>query len=113
MCLLGSVIIVLHAPPDKEIETIERMLEFALQPGMSGPCYTILDPLLTAMVTCRLLNLLGRGLDIFYRYDISSGPALRQEEPAYIHLDLLHRRIHHRHVSQGIRDCLEIDTRRE
>ncbi|KAK2762225.1 hypothetical protein FQN54_001235 [Arachnomyces sp. PD_36] len=33
MCLLGSVIIVLHAPPDKEIETIERMLDYALQPG--------------------------------------------------------------------------------
>ena len=33
MCLIGSVIIVLHAPPDKEIESIEQILHFALQPG--------------------------------------------------------------------------------
>lgn len=33
MSLLGSVIIVLHAPPDKEIETIDEMLNHAIQPG--------------------------------------------------------------------------------
>ncbi|KAI0778769.1 DUF803-domain-containing protein [Trametes elegans] len=34
LCLLGSLIIVLHAPPDKEIETVDEILHFALQPGM-------------------------------------------------------------------------------
>lgn len=33
ICLIGSVIIVLHAPPDKEIETIDEILNFAIQPG--------------------------------------------------------------------------------
>ena len=33
MALLGSLIIVLHAPPDKEIETVEDILEYAIQPG--------------------------------------------------------------------------------
>lgn len=33
ICLIGSVIIVLHAPPDKEIETVDEILHFAIQPG--------------------------------------------------------------------------------
>lgn len=33
LSLLGSVIIVLHAPPDEEIETIDEILEYAIQPG--------------------------------------------------------------------------------
>lgn len=33
ICLMGSVIIVLHAPPDKEIETVDEILNYALQPG--------------------------------------------------------------------------------
>lgn len=32
-CLIGSVIIVLHAPPDKEIQTIDEILHYAIQPG--------------------------------------------------------------------------------
>jgi magnesium transporter len=38
ICLLGSVIIVLHAPPDPEIETIDRILEYAIQPGFLFYC---------------------------------------------------------------------------
>lgn len=34
-CLIGSVIIVLHAPPDKEIQTIDEILHYAIQPGKS------------------------------------------------------------------------------
>lgn len=33
ICLIGSVIIVLHAPPDKEIQSIEEILAYALTPG--------------------------------------------------------------------------------
>jgi hypothetical protein len=32
-CLIGSVIIVLHAPPDVEIETVDEILHYAIQPG--------------------------------------------------------------------------------
>jgi len=35
ICLIGSVIIVLHAPPDAEIETVDEILHYAIQPGMS------------------------------------------------------------------------------
>ncbi|ODV86321.1 hypothetical protein CANARDRAFT_6807 [[Candida] arabinofermentans NRRL YB-2248] len=33
ICLLGSVIIVLHAPADKEVDTIDEILRYAEQPG--------------------------------------------------------------------------------
>ena len=36
ICLLGSVIIVLHAPPDKDIQTIDEILHYAIQPGKTG-----------------------------------------------------------------------------
>lgn len=36
-CLIGAVIIVLHAPPDEDIETIETILSYALRPGKSPP----------------------------------------------------------------------------
>lgn len=33
ICLIGSVIIVLHAPPDEEIKTVDEILNYAIQPG--------------------------------------------------------------------------------
>jgi hypothetical protein len=33
ICLIGAVIIVIHAPPDEEIETIDKILHYAIQPG--------------------------------------------------------------------------------
>lgn len=35
LCLLGSVVIVLHAPPDKPVETVDEILDYAIQPGTS------------------------------------------------------------------------------
>jgi hypothetical protein len=34
LCLLGSLIIVLHAPADKPVEAVDEILHFALQPGV-------------------------------------------------------------------------------
>ncbi|KAF8309009.1 DUF803-domain-containing protein [Clavulina sp. PMI_390] len=42
LCLLGSLIIVLHAPPDKEIQSVDEMLSFATQPGFMLYCFTVL-----------------------------------------------------------------------
>ncbi|KAL3481962.1 DUF803-domain-containing protein [Aspergillus californicus] len=41
MCLLGSVVIVLHAPPDKPVERIDEMLQYALQPGFLVYCLAV------------------------------------------------------------------------
>lgn len=35
ICLIGSVIIASHAPPDKEIQTVDEILIYAIQPGES------------------------------------------------------------------------------
>lgn len=37
LCLVGSIIIVLHAPEDKVINTVDEILEYALQPGTDLP----------------------------------------------------------------------------
>ncbi|KAI0828910.1 DUF803-domain-containing protein [Trametes gibbosa] len=42
LCLLGSLIIVLHAPPDKDIETVDEILHFALLPGFLFYCFVVL-----------------------------------------------------------------------
>jgi hypothetical protein len=40
ICLIGAVVIVLHAPPDEEIETVDQILHYAIQPGTDDdePC---------------------------------------------------------------------------
>ena len=35
-CLLGSLIIVLNAPADKDIQTVDEVLRYAIQPGTSS-----------------------------------------------------------------------------
>ncbi|KAF2143448.1 uncharacterized protein K452DRAFT_171289 [Aplosporella prunicola CBS 121167] len=41
ICLIGSVIIVLHAPPDKEVVNVDEILHFALQPGFLFYCVSV------------------------------------------------------------------------
>ncbi|BFZ55394.1 hypothetical protein PYCC9005_002435 [Savitreella phatthalungensis] len=41
LCLLGSVIIVLHAPADRDVETVDEILAFALQPGFMFYCFAV------------------------------------------------------------------------
>ncbi len=32
ICLLGSLMLILHAPPDKDIQTVDEILHLAIQP---------------------------------------------------------------------------------
>ncbi|KIK90849.1 hypothetical protein PAXRUDRAFT_831316 [Paxillus rubicundulus Ve08.2h10] len=41
LCLIGSLIIVLHAPPDKEVQTVDEILHYAVQPGFMLYCLTV------------------------------------------------------------------------
>jgi hypothetical protein len=34
LCLIGSVVIVLHSPEEKNIESVDEILSYAMQPGM-------------------------------------------------------------------------------
>ncbi|KAK5069618.1 hypothetical protein LTS08_007657 [Lithohypha guttulata] len=40
ICLLGAIIIVLHAPPDEQVETVDKILDYAIQPGFLIYCIT-------------------------------------------------------------------------
>lgn len=44
ICLIGSVVIVLHAPPDKEITRIDEILHLAIQPGGSSSTKSAHEP---------------------------------------------------------------------
>ena len=41
ICLIGSIIIVLHAPPEEEILTVDQILHYAMQPGFLFYCLLI------------------------------------------------------------------------
>ncbi|GAA6056954.1 hypothetical protein JCM3770_001984 [Rhodotorula araucariae] len=42
LCLVGSLVVVLHAPEDKEINTVDEILDYALQPGFMFYCFCVL-----------------------------------------------------------------------
>ena len=48
MCLIGSVIIVLHAPPDKDVQTVDEILQYAIRPGRTLFIHTVCQSLLTS-----------------------------------------------------------------
>lgn len=33
LCLIGAIIITLHAPPDRDIKTVDEIWSYALKPG--------------------------------------------------------------------------------
>ncbi|KAG8788304.1 hypothetical protein FRC12_014726 [Ceratobasidium sp. 428] len=41
LCFLGSIIIVLHAPEDKEVQTVDEILQYAIQPGFLMNVFTV------------------------------------------------------------------------
>jgi hypothetical protein len=36
LCLIGSLIIILHAPESKDVKTVDEILQYAIQPGMQA-----------------------------------------------------------------------------
>ncbi|GMM50147.1 hypothetical protein DASB73_011050 [Starmerella bacillaris] len=42
ICLVGAVIIVLHAPPDKDVQTVDEILVLATKPAFLGYCTLVL-----------------------------------------------------------------------
>ncbi|KAJ7290501.1 DUF803-domain-containing protein [Mycena rebaudengoi] len=42
LCIIGSSIIVVHAPEDQEITTVTQFLEYAVEPGFLLYCFTVL-----------------------------------------------------------------------
>jgi len=64
LCLIGSLIIVLHAPEDKEIETVEEYLSYALRPGFLLYCFTVL--VFTLIMVYAVVPKYGRSNPLVY-----------------------------------------------
>ncbi|TDL13771.1 DUF803-domain-containing protein, partial [Rickenella mellea] len=64
LCFIGSIIIVLHAPPDKDIRTVDEMLHYALQPGFLLYCFTVL--VFTLVMINTVVPKYGRKTPIVY-----------------------------------------------
>lgn len=41
ICMIGALVIVLHAPPDIPVETIDEILHYAIQPGFLFYCFIV------------------------------------------------------------------------
>lgn len=99
LCLIGSIIIVLHAPPDKEIETVDEILHYAIQPGGSTFVYLI-DRLL---IWRRLYVVLPYRLHLHVCHDFQRCTSLRPLNPFGLHLNMLPCRLRLCHGDQRIR----------
>jgi len=42
LCLIGAVVVVLHAPEDKEVQSVDEILFYALKPGFVAYCLFVL-----------------------------------------------------------------------
>jgi hypothetical protein len=109
-CLIGSVVIVLHAPPDRDIETVDEILNLAVQPGM---CSGRAPSNARDLTLFRLLVLHRDCGNIREHHDIPRCAKIWPQEPACLHLHLLDCRICVRHVDQGIWYCPETHPRRQ
>lgn len=108
ICLIGSIIIILHAPPDKEIETIDKILHYAIQPG-TPPMPDFEEA--QANRDQRVPHFLLFSCSFCCGHDIPGCTSTWEEEPPHLHLDLLNRWIRVRHVYQGYRHCGQVDFR--
>lgn len=110
LCLIGSVIIVLHAPPDKEIETVNEILQYAIHPGK---CNFAVNTWFCAELSTRILAILHHSSRLRRRHDLSSGAEIWQEESSHLHLNMFDSRLCVCNVNQGLWYRLEIDSGRQ
>lgn len=111
-CLIGSVIIVLHAPPDKEIETIDEILHFAIQPGETWPVVRR-QCLLLIQIANSVLDILLYRRRLRGSHDLPRRSQARPQKSSHLHLHLLDRRLRLDHGCQGVRHCFEADYWRQ
>ncbi|KAG8735734.1 hypothetical protein FRC10_010217 [Ceratobasidium sp. 414] len=64
LCFLGSIIIVLHAPEDKEVQTVDEILNYAIQPGFL--MYVLSVTLYSLFAIYRLVPVYGKKTPLVY-----------------------------------------------
>lgn len=107
LCLVGSVIIVLHAPEDKEIETVDQILRYAMQPGAFPlpPDQVEIAANLRSGAFSRFHVLLSLCTELQLGDDIPDRSGPRAQAADRLHLNLFTRWIRQRHGHQGFRGC--------
>jgi hypothetical protein len=112
ICLIGSLIIVLHAPEDKPVETVDEILEYALRPGASWngnlPKFVLL---LTS--DHRVPTVLLHSNGVYPGHDIRYCPEIRTINSTCLYLHLLSRWLRVRYGYQGFRRCSQTHLWRE
>lgn len=109
MCLLGSVIIVLHSPPDEEIETVDQILSYAMRPGKAREKFVVPVAVANSHLN-RIHHLLPGRHHLLDCHDLQGGPHLREEKPVDLHLHLFDGGVGVGHVGQGVWDRVEVDV---
>jgi len=111
LCLLGSLIIVLHAPEDKAIDTVDEILHYAIQPGTWKWPPSFLSTL--TLVADRVpYVLLHRGRR-HTGYDLHGRTEIWSFEPHRLHLHLLSRWFRQCYGYQRLWCCRQVNVRRE
>ena len=94
LCLIGSLIIILHAPDTKDVKTVDEILQYAIQPGMQALVQTQVvtlserePPLLTA--AHRFSPVLLHRPCVLARHDLLRFSSLWKNDTHRVHLDML------------------------
>lgn len=111
LCLIGSLIIVLHAPEDKDIQTVDQILQYAIQPGKQ---------IVRHRLKCEIFNKLGSRLPhvLFYRprihlsHGLRNRTEIRSDKPHHLHFDMFPRGLRFHHGYQRLRHCGQTNSRR-
>lgn len=102
LCLIGSLIIILHAPDTKDVKTVDEILQYAIQPGMKALVQTQVvalserePPLLTA--AHRFSPVLLHRPCVLARHDLLRFSSLWKNDTHRVHLDMLPSWVRFRH----------------
>lgn len=105
LALAGSLIIVLHAPEDKPVETVDEILNYALQPGSSRfGHHASLAPTNSDLLSRSFHVLLFLRYRLHIHHDIRHCTQIRSPHPNSLYLNMLSRRLRQRHVHKRLRN---------
>jgi len=107
LCIVGSVLIVANAPPDKDIQTVDEIKDYALKLGKS---------LRTSLQdgqanTARVYTIRFHHCSLFRCHDILSLPPIRHNESSILSVDLLCNGSSLSHSIEGFWNCSQINLR--
>ena len=107
LCIVSSVLIVANAPPDKDIQTVDGILDYALKPGK----------ILRASLqdgranTVKVYTIRFHHCSLFRCHDILSLPPMRHNESSILSVDLRCNGSNLSHGIEGLWNCSQIDLR--